>query len=76
MIWIAFDPTRMPKRMKMVAGFQLRGRVKRREGFLAMVVGEVDSGSGEVLRRKGLGINEAQKEGVATRGRWEVDSAA
>ena len=29
---------------------------------------------GEGLRRKGLGIREVQKEGVATRGRWDDGS--
>lgn len=60
MIWMALLPTKMPRIMKMVAGFH---------GFAAGLV------DGELVReRRDLGRREVQKVGCATRGR--LDSSA
>ena len=51
----------------MVAGFQSRGRVSLNR--------LLETSSGEEERRNGLGTNELQKEGVATRGRGDDSEA-
>ena len=77
MIWIALLPTRMPRRMKIVAGFQWEGRVRKRERDLVgdaavNVVGDASATSLE--RRRGLGISEVQKDVLAMRGTLESEA--